>query len=70
MRSASTEPSMEGMRRAGPCRELAGGVGASEIVGNARSSVGDERGGAVSGDGEIIGPQKFVGDRLERLRRL
>ena len=61
---------MEGMRRAGPCRVVAVDGSASEIVGNARGSGGDERGGVESDDGDVIGPQNFVGDRIEQLRRL
>ena len=61
---------MEGMRRAGPSRVAAAAGCAIEIVGNARGSAGNERGGAESDDGDIIGPQKFVGDRIERLQRL
>ena len=61
---------MEGMRRAGPCRAVAVAGSASEIVGNARGSADEGRGGAASGDGDVIGPQKLVGGRIERLRRL
>lgn len=61
---------MDGMRRAGPCRVAAVDGSASEIVGNARASGVDGRGGVESGDGNVIGPQNFVGDRIELLRRL
>ena len=61
---------MEGMRRAGPCRVVAATAGASEIVGNARGSAAGARGWVESGDGDVIGPQKFADRRTERLRRL
>ena len=61
---------MEGMRRAGPCRAVAVDGSASEIVGNARASGADGRGGVESGDGDVIGLQNFVGDRIEQVQRL
>ena len=61
---------MEGMRRAGPWRVVAVDGRPSEIVGKARASGGDGRGGVESGDGDVIGPQNFVGDRTEQLQRL
>jgi hypothetical protein len=44
--------------------------GASEIVGNTRGSAEGERDWAESGDGNVIGQQKFAEGRIERLRRL